>query len=81
MYRFMIYSPLAEWEKGNYPISPFLHLAADAYSEQHGHILLSAPLMTDSEIDKVVDGMEKELEEFRTKAKKGAKIHSRQDAK
>ena len=73
MHRFTIYSPLGVWKKGEYPTSPFLHLAAGAYSEQHGHVLLSAQLMTDSEIDEVVDGLKKELEEFRTKAKKELK--------
>ena len=73
MHRFTIYSPLGVLKKGDYPTSPFLHLAAGTYSEKQERILLSAQLMTDSEIDQVVDELKKELEEFRTKAKKELK--------
>jgi len=73
MHRFAIYSPLGVWEKGDYPVSPFVHLSAGMYSEEDGRVLLSAQLMTDLEIDHVVDGLKKELEEFRAKAKKELK--------
>jgi len=70
MHRFAIYSPLGAWKKGDLPTSSFVHLSAGMYSEEHDRILLSAQLMTESEIDHVVDELKKELEEFRTKAKK-----------
>nr|VFJ44012.1 MAG: hypothetical protein BECKDK2373C_GA0170839_100730 [Candidatus Kentron sp. DK]VFJ53473.1 MAG: hypothetical protein BECKDK2373B_GA0170837_104229 [Candidatus Kentron sp. DK] len=78
MHRFTIYSPLNAQKKGDYPISPFLYLSAGFYSEDQGHVLLSAQLMTDSEIDYVVDGLKEELEEFRTKAKNELKaLHNK----
>jgi len=73
MHRFTIYSPLGAWTKGDHPTSPFVHLSAGTYSEEQGRVLLSAQLKTDSEIDYVVDELKKELEEFRTKAKKELK--------
>lgn len=73
MHRFAIYSPLGVWKKGEYPVSPFVHLSAGMYSEEDGCVLLSAQLMMDSEIDSVVDELKEELEEFRTKAKKELK--------
>ena len=74
MYRLMIYSPIRDWKKGEYPISPFLHLAVGMHSSEQGNILLSEQLMTGSEIDNVVEEMKRELEEFRKRAK--AELHS-----
>lgn len=73
MHRLSIYSPLSAWNKGDHPISPFLYLSLGTYSGHQGRILLSAQLMTDSEIDYAVDGLKDELEEFRNKAKKELK--------
>lgn len=69
MYRFAIYSPLRAWKKGDYPLSPFLHLSVGTYSKEQEHILLSAQLMTEREIDEVVDQLRNELEDFRKEAK------------
>ncbi len=69
MHRLTIYFPLRNWKKGDYPTSPFLHLAAGTYSSENGQILLSAQLMTDSEIDHVVEEMKQELDDFRKRAK------------
>jgi hypothetical protein len=69
MHKLSIYSPLHAWKKDDDPVSPFLHLSIGTYSEEQGRILLSAQLMTDLEIDYVVDEMKQELEEFGKKAK------------
>ena len=79
MHRFALYSPLSKWTKGNYPLSPFVHLSLGAYpSESDGRVLLSAQLMTPGEIDYVVDQLQAELEEFRVAAKKELqKLHEK----
>ena len=74
MNKFAIYSPLGVWKKGDYPISPYLHLSVGNHFEEEGNILLSAQLMTSREIDEVVDQLNQELEEFRNNAKKELKV-------
>ncbi len=73
MHRLAMYSPLHARKEGDYPLAPFLHLSVGTHSEEQGHILLSSQLMTDSEIDYVVDEMRQELEEFRKNAKRELK--------
>ena len=70
MNKLMMYSPLRSWKKGELPISPFVSIAVGAHSENDGHLLLSPQLMTDAEIDHEVESLIKELEQFRTSAKK-----------
>jgi len=70
MNRFSIYSPLATWKKGQYPVAPFLRLSVGFSSEKDGNVLLSPQLMTEKEVDETVDGLIKELEEFRRTTKK-----------
>ena len=69
MNRLALFSPLRAWKKGEYPLSPFVHLSVGTYSLEQEHILLSPQLMTAKEIDEVVDQLREELEEFRKKAK------------
>jgi hypothetical protein len=73
MYRLALHSPLRGWNKGEFPISPFVYLSLGYRSEDNGHTLLSARLMRDSEIDEAVDQLKGELEEFRKKAKEELK--------
>jgi hypothetical protein len=70
MYKLALYSPMRSWKKGQPPISPFVSVAVGAYTEADGQLLLTAQLMTDSEIDYEVGVLMKELEEFRKAAKK-----------
>ena len=70
MPKLSLHSPLHSWKKGEYPVSPFVYLCVGAHEERDGEILLSAQLMTDSEIDHEVNSITKELEEFRRRAKK-----------
>ncbi len=72
MYRLRLYSPLRKWKKGDFPLRPYVHLSSGQTcgETKEKDILLSLQLMTAKEIDHVVDSMKKELEEFRTKAKK-----------
>jgi hypothetical protein len=73
MSKFSIYSPLREWKRGEYPVTPFLYLSTGTHYQVEGNLLLSAQLMTVKEVDEVVDQMKLELEEFRIKAKKELK--------
>jgi len=73
MYKLMMYSPLRSWKKGQLPISPFVSIAVGSHTETDGHLLLSPQLMTDDEIDNEVEKLVKELEQFRTSAKKELK--------
>jgi len=71
MHRLRLFSPLRKWKKNDYPLSPYVHISIGTYGEtKEGDILLSPQLMTAIEIDEAVNSMKKELEEFRTKAKK-----------
>lgn len=71
MQKLAMYSPFRSWKKGNLKASPFVSLAVGSHSKSNdGQLLLSAQLMTDSEIDYEVDGLIKELEKFRKAAKK-----------
>lgn len=70
MYRFSLLSPLRAWKKGDYPVSPFVHLSLGTYMSEQDHILLSAQLMTDKEVDEVVDSLKGELDEFGKVAKR-----------
>jgi hypothetical protein len=71
MHKLAMYSPFRSRKKGNLKASPFVSLAVGSHSmSSDGQLLLSAQLMTDSEIDYEVDGIIKELEVFRKAAKK-----------
>lgn len=70
MYKLALYSPLRSWKKGQPPTSPSVSVAMGAHTEADGQLLLTAQLMTDSEIDHEVEVLMKELEEFRVMAKK-----------
>jgi hypothetical protein len=70
MYKFTLYSPLRSWKKGQPPTNPFVSVAVGAHSTTDGQLLLTSQLMTDLEIDHEVDGLIKEMEEFRKAAKK-----------
>jgi hypothetical protein len=69
MHKFTLYSPLRSWKKGQPPASPFVSLAIGAHSATAGHLLLTSQLMTDLEVDHEVDGLIREMEEFRKTAK------------
>ncbi len=73
MYTLSIYNPFSKWGKGDLPSTPFLYLAVGTHTPEDGHTLLSSRLMSDKEIDEVVEHLKKELEEFRKKAKKELK--------
>ena len=73
MNKLIMHSPLRNWEKGEIPVSPFVAIAVSSHSESDGKILLSTNLMTDSEIDYYVDHLIKDLEKFRSSAKKELK--------
>jgi hypothetical protein len=73
MYRFSLLSPLRAWKKGDSPVSPFVHLSLGTYMQEQDHVLLSAQLMTDREIDEVVNSLKGELDEFGKTAKKELK--------
>lgn len=70
MNKFTIYSPFRAWKKGELPADPFVSLEARMHIESNESILLTPRLMTDAEIDYEVDGLIKELEQFRKAAKK-----------
>ena len=70
MHRFALYSPPRGAVAQQLPVSPFVSLVVASHVAQAGELFLSAQLMTDSEIDFEVDALIKELEEFRTSAKK-----------
>lgn len=70
MNKFKMFSPLRDWKKEELPAAPFVSLAVGAHIETHGQVLLTPQLMVDSEIDYEIDGLIKELEEFRVMAKK-----------
>lgn len=70
---FFLLSPLRARKKGDYPITSFVHLSLGTYMEEQDHILLSAQLMTDREVDEVVDSLKKELDEFGKAAKRELK--------
>ncbi len=64
-----LHSPLHGWKKSQPKVSPFVSITLESYSESDGHVLLSAQLMTDAEIDHAVDARIKELEQVRKAAK------------
>lgn len=70
MHKFVMYSPLHSWKKGEYPVSPFVAVAVgDHATSNDGHLLLTAELVNNTEIDIHIDGLIAELEEFRRTAK------------
>ena len=70
MHKLVLCSPLRSRKQGQLPVSPFVSVAIGTHSEVDGQLLLTAQLMTESEIDYEVDSLVKELEEFRKNAKK-----------
>ena len=70
MRRFALYSPSPSAVAQQLPVSPFVSLVVASHVAQAGELFLSPQLMTDSELDFEVDALIKELEEFRTSAKK-----------
>lgn len=70
MHRLAMYSPVKGREKGDLPISPFVHIEVGTHSRDDGHILLSAQLMSDAEIDEAVQQLKSELDEFSKAAKR-----------
>jgi hypothetical protein len=70
MNKFAMYSPLRSWKKGELPADPFVSLEVGMHVESDGRRILTPQLMTDAEIDYEVDGLIKELEQFRKAAKK-----------
>ncbi len=66
---FSIYSPLPYHKAGDYPISPFIHIAADGVCNDIGKSILTPQLMTDSEIDPQINALIAELEKLRKSAK------------
>ena len=83
MSKFEMYSPLRAWKKGDYPVSAFVHLSlGDHAQSDDGRILLSAQLMTNSEIDESIEQLMNELEKFRKAAKQElTTLHARMLAK
>ena len=83
MSKFEMYSPLRARKKGDNPVSPFIHLSLGYHAtSDDGHILLSAQLMTNREVDECVDQLRKELEKFRKEAKQElTTLHERMLAK
>lgn len=69
----IMHSPLHNWKKGEFPVSPFVAIAVGAHTESDGKILLSPNLMTDLEVDYEVNRLIKNLEKFRSSAKKELK--------
>lgn len=67
-YHIAMHSPMKDWKKGDYPVSPFVHIVSRDSSGQ-----LSAQLMSDGEIDDAVNRLIRELEEFREVAKRELK--------
>ena len=78
MKHFSLYSPMKDWKKGDYPVSPFVSVGLSDHVEERGEQLLTAELMADSEIDYAVDGLVAELQTLRVKAK--AELRKRQQA-
>lgn len=70
MSKFAMHSPLRSWKKGELPADPFVSLEVGTHMESDGRLILTSQLMTDAEIDDEVDGLIKELEQFRKAAKK-----------
>lgn len=70
MSKFAMYSPLWSWKKEELPAGPFVSLEVGTHMESDGRLILTPQLMTDAEIDYEVDGLIKELEQFRKAAKK-----------
>lgn len=69
MSKFAMHSPLRSWKKGAPPVGPFVSLEVGTHMKSDGRLILTAQLMTDAEIDYEVDGLIKELEQFRKDAK------------
>ena len=69
-----MHSPMREWKKGDYPVSPHVSISLGTHSStSDGKVFLSPLLMSDLEIDEAVDGIKSELEEFRRKGKRELK--------
>jgi len=70
MERFALYSPMRNWLVSDLPASPFVSIALGDHVTQEGNRMLSAHLMTDSEIDLAIDDLIQQLNKLRGKAKK-----------
>jgi hypothetical protein len=64
-----MYSPLNENATSDEPISPYVYLMVGTCSKEGEHILLSPQLMSDKEIDEIVEQMKHELDIFSTNSK------------
>ncbi len=73
MHRLSIYSPVRKWKKGDPVGLASVYLSLGSYQERDGHILLSAQLMADQEIEEVVIQLKAEIDEFGRKARKELK--------
>lgn len=81
-HRFEVKSPLRNRKKEEYPVSPFLVIKiGHADIDVDGDTVLTAHLMTETEIDHAIDRLREDLEVVRKAAKKELKsLHQKQGA-
>ena len=71
---FEVFNPLAQWKKGDYPLSPQVAIRVATYrTESGGAVTIGPYLATESEIDAAVNYLIKELEGVRKDAKRQLK--------
>lgn len=72
--KFFIKCNLDNWKDGDLPMSATVNIClGDHATDLKGHILLTAELISDTEVDFWVDGLIQNLEAMRIEAKKKIK--------
>lgn len=72
--KFFIKCNLDNWKDGDLPMSATVNIClGDHTTDLKGHILLTADLISDTEVDFWIDGLIQNLEVIRVKAKKKIK--------
>lgn len=68
--KFFVKCNLDNWKEGDFPTSATVNIClGDHTVDSEGHKLLTADLISDTEIDFWIDGLIQNLEAMRTKAK------------
>ncbi len=70
MSRFFVMRTLKDWKAGDLPMQAAVAVGIADHVETGGKLVISDLLMTETEVDFVVDGLIAELERFRRDAKR-----------
>ncbi len=64
-------------EPGEIPFPPYVYLNLKGWTEHNGTLCISAQLMSEGEIDAIIDALKKDLDKVGRSAKKALQRHQK----